>query len=159
MRATVLSPQLGTYNDPNPAARPEHGRAPVEMVATIRLAVGSMRVTVFFGAFDTHTESSTAIQSGAPGISNVAMGSSFSTGILTPGVATPGLGFGAGRGAPCCAAPTVVNPTAISRQAERSHIADTSSQTLDNAASLFGRRRAARGQGQHRRRRRNWLQI
>src|SRR5262249_3455539 len=60
------------------------------------------RVTVFFGAFEIQRCSSSAIQSGAPGMSNSAMGCSAVTGIFTPGVETPGFGFGAGRGAACC---------------------------------------------------------
>src|SRR5262249_38242836 len=40
IRETVLSPQFGTQRLPNPAASPEHGRAPTVMVS---------RITFFFG--------------------------------------------------------------------------------------------------------------
>src|SRR5437763_16152075 len=65
-RAIVLSPQLGTHRLPNATASPEHGSAPTASVAATVLAFGSSRATEFFGRFETHTDSSTAIQSADP---------------------------------------------------------------------------------------------
>src|SRR5262249_11438472 len=56
----------------------------------------SNRATLSFGRFDTHTDSSTAIQSGEPGYGKTASGLSRSIGILTPDVFTPGRGALAG---------------------------------------------------------------
>src|SRR4051794_16387754 len=91
-RVIVLSPQCGTQSVPNAAARPEQGRAPVAIVAATVFVFGSKRATVPFGAFETHTDSSTAIQSGEPAYGNTASGLRRSIGILTPGVFTPGRG-------------------------------------------------------------------
>src|SRR4029079_8464676 len=66
-RDIVDSPQLGTHRVPKPAASPEHGALPTLIRPTTALARGSMRVTEFAGSFETHTSSSMASQSGAPG--------------------------------------------------------------------------------------------
>src|SRR5260221_13680741 len=84
-RAIVLSPQLGTHRLPNATASPEHGSAPTASVAATVLAFGSSRATEFFGRFETHTDSSTAIQSGEPAEGKTASGFRRSIGILTPG--------------------------------------------------------------------------
>src|SRR5262245_43303731 len=94
-RVIVLSPQFGTQSVPNAAASPEHGRLPVAMMAATVLVLGSNLATVPLGAFETQTDSSTAIQSGEPAYGKTASGLSRSIGILTPGVLTPGFG---GRG-------------------------------------------------------------
>src|SRR5687767_10397767 len=52
---TLGSPQFGTHRLPKPAANPEHGFLPTAIVSTILLAFGSIRVTVCFGEFETHT--------------------------------------------------------------------------------------------------------
>ena len=52
--------------------------------------------TVFFGSLETQTDSSMAIQSGAPGTSNTASGFSAVIDTRTPGAFTPGLGGRAG---------------------------------------------------------------
>jgi len=90
IRETLLSPQVGTQTDPKPAARPEHGLAPTAMLSTILLVAGSIRVTLFLGEFEIQRCSSTAIQSGAPGMSNTASGVMLVIGSRTPGRATPG---------------------------------------------------------------------
>src|SRR3954463_8502883 len=95
-RAIVLSPQFGTHRLPNPVARPEHGPLPIGITAATVLVFGSKRATLSFGRFETHTDSSTAIQSGDPGYGNTASGFSRSIGIFTPGVLTPGFGARAG---------------------------------------------------------------
>src|SRR5262249_24652852 len=91
-RVMVLSPQSGTQSVANAAVSPEHGRLPVAIVAATVFALGSKRATVPFGAFETQTDSSTAIQSGAPAYWNTASGLRRSIGIRTPGVLTPGRG-------------------------------------------------------------------
>src|SRR5438552_9369540 len=93
-RAMVLSPQFGTHRLPNPTANPEQGPFPTGMTAADVFVFGSKRATLSFGRFETHTDSSTAIQSGAPGYGNTASGLRRSIGILTPGVFTPGFGVG-----------------------------------------------------------------
>src|SRR5437764_12028402 len=66
-RAIVLSPQFGTHRLPNAVARPEHGPLPTGITAATVFVFGSIRATVSFGRLETHTDSSTAIQSGDPG--------------------------------------------------------------------------------------------
>src|SRR5581483_2344466 len=73
-RAIVESPQLGTQRLPKPAARPEHGRLPVAIVAATVFVFGSSFATLSFGLFEIQTASSTAIQSGAPGTAKTASG-------------------------------------------------------------------------------------
>src|SRR4051794_26090758 len=101
MRVSVLSPQFGTHNVPNAAASPEHGRAPVAIVERTVFVFGSKRATVPFAAFETHTDASTAIQSGDPAYANTASGFRRSIGILTPAVLTPGRGGRSAGGVPC----------------------------------------------------------
>src|SRR5437899_114991 len=67
-------------------------------MAITLLVFGSSRATVFFGKLETQTDSSMAIQSGAPGTSNTASGLSAVIGIFTPGAFTPGRGVRAGLG-------------------------------------------------------------
>src|SRR5215475_9273187 len=61
-------------------------------MASTLLVFGSSLATVFFGKLETQTDSSMAIQSGAPGTSNTASGFKAVIGTLTPGVFTPGRG-------------------------------------------------------------------
>src|SRR5262249_58640795 len=65
-------------------------------MASTLLVLGSRRATVFFGKLETQTDSSMAIQSGAPGTSNTASGFKAVIGTRTPGAFTPGLGGRAG---------------------------------------------------------------
>jgi hypothetical protein len=62
------------------------------------LDFGSILTTLFFGPLETQTDSSMAIQSGAPGASKTASGFSAVIAIRTPGSFTPGLGARAGLG-------------------------------------------------------------
>jgi len=64
---------------------------PTSIVAATVLDFGSSRATLFFGAFETQTCSSTASQSGLPPTSKTASGSSFSIGMRTSGELTPGF--------------------------------------------------------------------
>src|SRR5262245_55308927 len=95
-RETLGSPQLGTQRLPKPAARPEQGALPTGIVATIALAFGSIRVTLFFCSFETQTCSSIAIQSGMPGMLKTCSGFKRSMGIRTDRSFTPGRLGGAG---------------------------------------------------------------
>src|SRR5262245_29815457 len=97
-RASVLSPQMGIHKLPKPVARPEQGLFPTVIVPITLLDFGSILATVFFGELETQTDSSVAIQSGAPGTSNTASGFSAVIAIRTPGSFTPGLGARAGLG-------------------------------------------------------------
>src|SRR5258708_8973958 len=90
-RESVWSPQFGTHRLSKPIASPEHGLLPTVTVSAVLLVFGSRRATLFFGLFETHTDSPTAIQSGAPGTSKTASGLSEAIGICTPGVFTPVL--------------------------------------------------------------------
>src|SRR5215471_1013109 len=83
---------MGTHKLPKPAARPEQGLFPTVTVPITLLDFGSILTTVFFGALETQTDSSMAIQSGAPGASITASGVSAVIATRTPGVFTPGLG-------------------------------------------------------------------
>src|SRR5579864_7089269 len=80
---------MGIQTLPKPKARPAQGPLPVAMVSVILLVLGSMRVRLSFGLFEIQTDSSIAIQSGAPGMSKVASGFNRLMGICTPGVLTP----------------------------------------------------------------------
>src|SRR5262245_3966396 len=91
-QAQARSPQRGTQRLPNPVVRPEQGLLPTSTMASTLLVLGSRRATVFFGKLETQTDSSMAIQSGAPGTSNTASGFRAVIGTLTPGVFTPGRG-------------------------------------------------------------------
>src|SRR5215471_798648 len=73
-------------------ARPEQGLLPTGTIASTLLVFGSSLATVFFGKLETQTDSSMAIQSGAPVTSNTASGFKAVIGTFTPTVFTPGLG-------------------------------------------------------------------
>src|SRR5262245_28036223 len=90
---------MGTHKLPKPVASPEHGLFPTATVPITLLDFGSILTTVFFGPLETQTDSSMAIQSGAPGASKTASGVSAVIAIRTPGVFTPGLGARVGLGA------------------------------------------------------------
>src|SRR5262245_9022095 len=87
---------MGTHKLPKPVARPEQGLFPTGTVPITLLDFGSILTTLFFGPLETQTDSSMAIQSGAPGASKTASGFSSVIGIRTPGAFTPGLGVCAG---------------------------------------------------------------
>src|SRR5437773_2526037 len=65
-------------------------------MAITLLDFGSSLATVFFGKWETQTDSSIAIQSGAPDTSNTVSALSSVIAIRTPGAFTPGLGGRAG---------------------------------------------------------------
>src|SRR5262249_51134419 len=89
---------MGTHKLPKPVARPEQGLFPTVIDPITLLDFGSILTTLFLGALETQTDSSMAIQSGAPGPSNTASGFSAVIAIRTPGSFTPGLGVRAGLG-------------------------------------------------------------
>src|SRR5262245_3071737 len=90
---------MGTHKLPKPVARPEQGLFPTLIDPITLLDFGSILTTLFFGPLEIQTDSSMAIQSGAPGASKTASGLSDVIGIRTPGVFTPGLGVCGGFGA------------------------------------------------------------
>ncbi len=94
IRASVLSPQLGTHTLPNAAVSPEHGFLPTVIVAAILFVFTSSRWMALIGPFATHSESSvSACQSGVPlPASKIATGVTLVISRLTPGVLTPGGG-------------------------------------------------------------------
>jgi hypothetical protein len=69
---------------------------PTVTVPITLLDFGSILATVFLGPLEIQTDSSIAIQSGAPGTSKTASGLSAVIAIRTPGAFTPGLGVCAG---------------------------------------------------------------
>src|SRR5262249_19029065 len=87
---------MGTHKLPKPVARPEQGLFPTGTVPVTLLDFGSILTTLFLGPLETQTDSSMAIQSGAPGASKTASGFSADIATRTPGSFTPGLGARAG---------------------------------------------------------------
>src|SRR5215475_5404492 len=106
---------MGTHKLPKPVARPEQGLFPTGSVPITLLDFGSILTTLFFGPLETQTDSSMAIQSGAPGASKTASGFSAVIGIRTPGAFTPGLGACAGFWA-CVREDSRISETMISNR-------------------------------------------
>src|SRR5260370_8779288 len=66
-RESVWSPQFRTHRLSKPIASPDHGLLPTVTMSEVLLVFGSSRATLFFGLFDTHTDSPTSTQSCTPG--------------------------------------------------------------------------------------------
>src|SRR5215475_15513608 len=106
---------MGTHKLPKPVARPEQGLFPTVTDPITLLDFGSILTTLFFGPLETQTDSSTAIQSGAPGASKTESGFSAVITIRTAGSFTPGLGARAGLG-DCVKEDRRISETMMSRR-------------------------------------------